>query len=208
MDFDFIDKLYEMYGIPAGATTNWMMNCCLRKYNASGYDTETIYRKTIGEDFVIEVSNHRMCSSSRDRQPFFTSVSFKKKQEDSDYFSPYCIFYPYVTKFYTKLLEEIGFALNILIDRSRSKEGMVDLKRIEQKECALLSLFINGTIDNDAVKKIMCDLAPKTNCKHKVKITRHRPTFLPDIISDLDIEHAKNCKYTNSTHFEFRELIK
>lgn len=188
------EKYYNQFLIPKGGITNWHELCKKFNYRCSGYSKDIVCIIPISKDCRIEVVDHTQPKGSTsgydsEREEFFTSVSFYKKElDDYSVYAPYeydrgnSVYYPYGARFNKQILKEIGEALSMLIDNAREMEDTLQnqerLKLIKSKQKSILSLLTNGTNDTKAVEKIMQGVnLIKYPCK--VRPARGRNDWLP-----------------------------
>lgn len=186
--------------IPAGGTTNWMTACDKFGYDLHSYYTEpnpTVIN--IAHDCKISIENVRMKTENK---PFFTCVNFAKKEiaphvlttegiikeainGPTEYERQFHFYYPYGTMFDLKMIEEVGYGLNALINESRFYDRRIDTVTdvYHNLKNEIIKLFIDGCSDKDAVTKIL-------NSARLSKWNKHSQPVLPcrdnkDWISDL-----------------------
>lgn len=214
------EKFYSQFLIPAGGTTNWLINCEKNHYNALGYSGKTIWEMPIFEDAKIEVVDYTQPKSSSNKyakeyDEFFTSVSFHKKEiivghkdGPQEYDRTYSVYYPYGARFDTQMLIQAGIGLSALMDTARdlpdTAENQEQLKLIALKQKQIIDLFLNGTNNPNAILDIMVDenliLSP---ISHTVKVAKYQKDYLPyftsPLFSDLKEfeEYRKNRKSNN-----------
>ena len=156
--------------IPGGGTINWLINCDVNGYDNSLkqygyiYDEIVIDKISISEDSKIEIVDlTQPRGDDDDVAPFCTKLAFYKREinkKDNSYDDrPYNFYYPYGTRFDNKLLEKIGKALSMLMNKARDLEitpnSKESLNRINKQERLLIDLLLNGTNDENAVDKII-----------------------------------------------------
>ncbi len=157
--------------IPKGGTMSWLDVCKKYNYHASGYSGDILKEIKISQScrLVVEDYTQPTAGSNKynpEREEFFTCVTFYKKELDNhSVYAPHVyergdsIYYPYGTRFNEKLLTEICMALNILIDNARYLAPVTAneprIRELQNRQKQLLSLFMTGTNDTEAVSKIM-----------------------------------------------------
>lgn len=213
--------------IPGGGTFNWMINCEMRNYHLRGYNERAVLDIPISFDSRICVRDYkqpasvdpqydvlleiaRATSKNNDDEyyieDFFTSVTFYKKEmtgyegESKEYERAYSVYFDYGTRFDKNMLNQIGTALNSLMNMARdlpvasdgemSRKDYDSLVQIQSRQRSLLDLFLNGTSDRNAVSKIM-DGIKLPPSDQKLREYKHTKDSLPyfvksSLFADID----------------------